>query len=101
MGTERSERVTDMKNPKEMRAHEINRELRSLAKTQWPKIEKAFAKAGRDIGVATCYLRSADPLDARMIAFRGRWHALMYVVKQECGPGAVEFPKRHKRRPAA
>lgn len=87
-----------MKSPETMTAGEINRERDSIARTKLPKLNEEFKRAGRDPDVATCYLKSSDPLDAKMIALRARWYGLQNEILKECGPGIMRFPKGFRRK---
>ena len=86
-----------MKLPNEMTAGEINRERDTIARTKLPKLNKEFKRANRDPDIATCYLKSSDPLDAKMIALRARWYGLQNEILKECGPGVMKFPPRFRR----
>ena len=87
-----------MKLPNEMTAGEINRERDSIARTKLPKLNEEFKRAGRNSDIATCYLKSSDPLDAKMIALRARWYGLQNEILNECGPGVLKFPPYFRRK---
>lgn len=86
-----------MKDPKKMTAGEINRELDRLAKSATPNLNARFVAAGKDPGIASCYLKDSDPLEREMRALRVRWYALQHEILLECGPGVLKFPKGFHR----
>lgn len=87
-----------MKDPKMMTAGEINRERDRIAKVLSPRLEAKFKAAGRDPEIATCYLKSSNPLDKEMLDQRARWYALQHEILLECGPGVLKFPKGFRRK---